>query len=142
MSAQLRALLILAIALVRSLLGRLAGKRTGLPVFLENYREDRLPPVDADERDRMPAFSGCVACGRCDRGEGARIAASRGEYPGLMRVVLASSRSMPDYDAAARAIAHVPDEVLDEKEARCPTAVPFRQLFRFIRAKAAASAPG
>lgn len=141
MSGQLRALVILALALLRSLAARLAGRKTGLPVFLDNYRDDRLPPVDADDRDAMPGFSHCVACGLCDRGEGARIAASGGEYPGLMRIVLASSRSMPDYDAAVRALAHVPDDVLVEKEMLCPTSVPFRRLFRFVREKAAASRP-
>lgn len=141
MSGQLRALVILALALLRSLLARLSGRATGLPLFLANYRDDRLPPVEPADRDAMPAFSGCVACGLCDRGEGARIAGSRGEYPGLMRLVLASSRSMPDFDAAARALAHVPDDVLAEKEALCPTSVPFRRLFRFVRGKAAVGAP-
>ncbi len=121
---------------MRSLVARVSGRPTGLPLFLENYRDDRLPPVGPDDRDAMPAFSGCVACGLCDRGEGERIAASRGEYPGLMRLVLASSRSMPDFDAAARALAHVPDAVLAEKEAVCPTSIPFRRLARFVRDKA------
>jgi hypothetical protein len=43
---------------------------------------------------------------------------------------------MPDYDAAATALEFVPDEVLAAKEPACPTGVPFRELARFVRAKA------
>ncbi len=54
-----------------------------------------------------------------------------------MAVVLASSRSMPDFDAAALALDHVPEAVLAAKEDVCPTGVPFVALSRFVRAKAA-----
>ena len=39
----------------------------------------------------------------------------------MMAVVLASTRSMPDLDAAAIALEHVPEEVLADKESVCPT---------------------
>jgi hypothetical protein len=125
------------VALVRVLLLRAMNAKTGLKLFRENYDADRLPPVEPDERDAMSTFSGCFACGRCDVGEAGRIAASRGAYPGLMQVVLASTRSMPDHDAAARALAFVPDDVLREKEAICPANVPFVRLARFVRRNAA-----
>jgi len=67
------------------------------------------------------------------------VAASRGAYPGLMQLVLASTRSMPDFDAAARAFSHVPDTVLECKVARCPVQVPFPELARFVRAQAQAA---
>lgn len=114
---------------------RLFRERTGLPLFYDNYDADRLPPISAEERARFSAFSRCIACGRCDVGEGARMIASDGAYPGLMAVVLASSRSMPDFDAAARALAFVPDEVLIAKARVCPTGVPFLDLARFVRTK-------
>ncbi|MBK6516854.1 MAG: hypothetical protein IPM79_21530 [Polyangiaceae bacterium] len=136
-SGRALAAIVLAVALVRVLILRAFGRVTGLRLFRENYDPDRLPPVDREERAAMPAFSGCFACGRCDVGEGERVRASRGAYPGLMRVVLASSRSMPDYDAAERALAFVPDEVLAAKEPGCPADVPFRALARFVRSKAA-----
>lgn len=131
------ALVVLAWSLLKVSIDRLFGVKTGLPLFHDNYDADRLPPVDAEERARMPAFSRCIACGRCDLGEAERMARSRGAYPGLMAIVLGSSRSMPDYDAAAVALAHVPEEVLAEKERVCPTGVPFRDLARFVRLKAA-----
>lgn len=108
----------------------------GLATFLEHYGADGLRPIDADERERLERFSGCIACGRCDVGEAERIIASAGAYPGLMQLVLASTRNMPDYDAAARGFDHVPDEVLQDKVAICPVGIPFDELAAFVRAKA------
>lgn len=139
-SGRALALTILVWSMIKVWFDRAFGVKTGLPLFHENYDADRLPPLDADERARMQSFSRCIACGRCDQGEAERIGKSAGAYPGLMAIVLASSRSMPDHDAAARALAHVPDEVLSEKEALCPTRVPFLELARFVRRKAELSA--
>jgi hypothetical protein len=136
-SGRALALVVLAWSLIKVLLGRLLGRKTGLALFHENYDADGLAALDAGERARVATFSRCIACGRCDVGEADRIAASRGQYPGLMTIVLSSSRSMPEYDAAARSLAHVPDEVLAQKEKICPTGVPFVELARFIRSKAA-----
>lgn len=130
------AAMVLALALVRVLLLRAFGVVTGLPLFRRNYGPDRLPPVDPDEREAMRSFSGCIACGRCDVGEAERMARSNGRYPGVMRLVLASSRSMPDYDAAVDALDFVDETTLREKEAICPAQVPIAALLRFVRAKA------
>ena len=140
LSGRALALAILAWSLVKVLFARLRGRKTGLGLFHDNYDADRLPPLTAGERAELSSFSRCIACGRCDIGEADRIAASRGAYPGLMAVVLGSTRSMPDYDAAALALDHVPEDVLADKEPLCPTAVPFRALARFVRAKAASMA--
>ncbi len=51
--------------------------------------------------------------------------------------MLASARSMPDYDAAMAAFDAVGDARLAELEARCPTSVPMRQVAAFVREKAA-----
>ena len=59
----------------------------GLAQFHENYGAEGLVPIDLLERERMQQFSGCIACGRCDLGEGERIIASEGSYPGLMQTV-------------------------------------------------------
>lgn len=134
---RIHALLLLAWALVRSLLAPVLGTRRGLADFRRSYAADRLPPVTAEERRLLPQLSGCIACGLCDVGEGARMARSGGVYAGTMDLMLASSRSMPDYDAAARSFDAVGDERLAELEARCPTGVPMRRLAGFVRAKAA-----
>jgi succinate dehydrogenase/fumarate reductase-like Fe-S protein len=137
LSGRALALAVLARSLLAVTLSKLFGARSGLALFHENYDADRLPPVTPEERAELPRFSRCIACGRCDVGEAARMAGSGGAYPGLMAIVLASSRSMPDHDAAALALDHVPEEVLAAKEAICPTGVPFVALARFVRAKAA-----
>ncbi|MCA9625005.1 MAG: hypothetical protein KC731_38535 [Myxococcales bacterium] len=108
----------------------------GLQVFHENYGTEGLQPIEAEEREVMERFSRCIACGRCDLGEGSRIAASRGAYPGLMPLVLAATRSMPDYVAAARGFAHVPVEVLRAKARTCPVRIPFEALAEFVAKKA------
>ena len=64
------------------------------------------------------------------------MAASGGRYRGIMAIMLASSRSMPDSRAAALGLAFVSDELLAEKEQICPTEVPMREVARFIRTKA------
>jgi hypothetical protein len=136
LSGRALALAVLARSLLKVTVDKLFGARSGISLFRENYDADRLPPVDAAERTELPAFSRCIACGRCDVGEAERMAASRGAYPGLMAVVLASSRSMPDFDAAKLALDHVPEAVLAAKEDICPTGVPFVALARFVQAKA------
>lgn len=113
------------------------GTRRGLPEFKAAYAPDRLPPVHADERRLLPLLSGCIACGLCDIGEGVKAASSRGVYGGAMDLMLASSRSMPDFDAAMRSFAAVTDERLAELEARCPARVPMRKVAAFVRAKGA-----
>jgi hypothetical protein len=138
----LRSLWLLGTAFFKVQLLRLFGRKTGLPVFEANYGPDRLPALSPREQAELPRFSGCIACGLCDQGEGERMAASRGAYPGLMQIVLSSTRSFPDFDAAALALEHVPDAVLAAKEPLCPTNVPFVALARFVRAKAADTARG
>lgn len=135
MPPRFKAWLLLATALLRTLLRLLfSRRRDGLAEFRAHYAADGLAPVTEDQRAEMAGFGGCIACGLCDRGEGARIARSKGAYPGVMQLVLAGSRSMPDFAAAARGFQHVTDAVLEEKERGCPTAVPIREIARFVRA--------
>jgi hypothetical protein len=134
---RLHALVILAWALLRSLLAPLLGTRRGLAEFRKSYAADRLPPLTPDERTVLPQITGCIACGLCDVGEGARMARSAGVYAGVMDLMLASSRNMPDFDAAARSFEAVGNERLAQLEARCPVRVPMRKVATFVRAKAA-----
>jgi len=131
------ALLILAWALLRSLVAPLLGARRGLSDFRLSYAADRLPPVSTEERAVLLRASACLACGLCDVGEGAAMARSGGAYTGVMDLMLASSRSMPDYDAAVRSFDAVSDPRLAQLEARCPAHVPMREVAAFVRAKAA-----
>jgi succinate dehydrogenase/fumarate reductase-like Fe-S protein len=139
MPPRLKAILLLALFLLKTVLRRLfTNRKSGIAAFRANYDADGLPPVSSAEREEMPAFSRCIACGLCDRGEASRIEASGGAYRGVMALVLAGSRSMPDYRAAAYSFSFVSDDVLAEKEKICPTGVPFRAIARFVRDKASA----
>jgi succinate dehydrogenase/fumarate reductase-like Fe-S protein len=133
---RLHAVVLLAWALLRSLLAPLFGNRRGLSAFRASYAKDRLPAVLPEERRQLGKLGGCIACGLCDVGEGSRMVASKGRYAGVMDLVLASSRSMPDYDAAARSFALVSDDRLASLEKVCPGRVPMRTLKRFVVAKA------
>jgi hypothetical protein len=133
---RIKAFLLLALALVRTLVRRALGRgRSGLRAFRANYAADGLAPVSAEQRRGMAAFGRCIACGLCDRGERERIARSEGAYRGVMAFVVAASRSMPDFGAAAVTLRHLPDDVLAEKERRCPTKVPMREIAAFVREK-------
>jgi len=136
-SGRIKALLLLALALLKTLLLRaVGGRRDGIAAFRENYDADGLPPVTPAEREGLYAFQRCVVCGICDRGEAGRIARSGGAYRGVMALVIAGSRSMPEFRAAAYGFGFVPAEVLADKERDCPVRIPFRQIADFVRDKA------
>ena len=136
-SGRIKALLLLAVALLKTLVLSMF-RRGGLVRFRENYDADGLPPVTPEERERLVAFQRCTTCGLCDRGEATRIARSGGAYRGVMALVIAGSRSMPEFRAAAYGFKFVPREVLAEKELICPVRIPFREVADFVRDKAAA----
>ncbi|MBX3128664.1 MAG: hypothetical protein KF718_18220 [Polyangiaceae bacterium] len=138
MPGRLKAILLLTWAVLRTAFIRLLGVgRAGIAAFRENYDADRLPPVSEAERAAMSGFGRCIACGVCDRGEAERIARSAGAYRGVMAIVLAGGRSMPDFHAAAKSLGFVPESVIRSKEVDCPADVPILQITRFIREKAA-----
>src|SRR5687767_5760981 len=103
LSGRALSLALLAWSLVRVIAKLLFTRQPpGLVRFQENYGSEGLQPIRPEERAQLERFSRCIACGRCDVGEAERMAASGGEYPGLMQMVLASTRNIPDFDAAAR----------------------------------------
>jgi hypothetical protein len=136
---RLKALVLLGFALVVTLFKRTLLRRRGLAAFLSNYKADGLSSVSYQERAMLGSFGGCIACGLCDRDETRSRQAMAGSYSGLMGVVLAASRSMPDYAAALRSVAHLTPAQLSAKEQLCPTRVPTAAIVDFIRAKAAAA---
>ncbi len=140
MKGRVKALVLLALALVRTL-WRLAWHRhiDGLTRFRENYAEDGLTSISEEDRRAMGSFGRCIACGRCDRGDEQKVLDSHGQYKGTMGLMLAASRSMPDYRAAARGFAFLSDFELEQKESLCPTRVPMRRLAAFVRSNAAAA---
>ena len=135
MVGRLHGLVLLAWAFVAMLFGRLFGlRRKGVKAFRENFDAEGLFALTREQSANLATFSRCIACGRCDQGDGERITASRGAYPGTMALMLASSRSMPDFAAAAAALKFVTDAELAEKERLCPVGVPMRKVAAFIAA--------
>ncbi len=131
---RLHAFVLLAWAFLVMVAKKVVGRGPrGLELFQANFRAERLTSLNADERQEIATFSRCIACGRCDAGDGDRITASRGAYPGTMALMLASSRSMPDFGATLDALGFISDEELAQKEALCPTRVPMRRIAAFIR---------
>jgi hypothetical protein len=53
-----------------------------------------------------------------------------------MALVVAASRSMPDFRAAAYSFSFVSEDTLRRKELQCPAGVPFVRIARFVRDKA------
>jgi hypothetical protein len=138
-SGRIKALFLLALAFVKTLLLRpFTAGQSGVALFRENYDADGLPPVSPDERAGMTSFQRCIVCGLCDRGEAERMARSGGAYRGVMALVVAGSRSMPDFRAAAYTFGFVPEEALREKERICPVRIPFRRIATFVHDKAEA----
>jgi hypothetical protein len=136
-SGRLYALFLLARALIKTIVKRVfGGGLRGLALFEANFEAEHLSKVDGAERGELPTFSRCIACGLCNRGDGERITRSNGAYPGTMGIMLASSRSLPDFPAANEALQWISEEELAEKERLCPTLVPMRRIAVFIRARA------
>src|SRR5947207_5463560 len=134
-AARLHALWLLSWAFVSMLYKRVLGRGPrGLALFRANYAGE-LPAIDSAQDANLGAFSRCIACARCDIGDGQRIAASRGAYPGTMAVMLASSGSLRELDAASEAFRWISDDELGEKEAICPAAVPMRRIAAWYRSR-------
>jgi succinate dehydrogenase/fumarate reductase-like Fe-S protein len=136
-TGRLHALLLLSWAFLVMLAKKVfrTGPR-GIALFRANFEAEHLSSITATERHELASFSRCIACGRCDAGDGQRIAASNGTYPGTMALMVASSRSLPDFAAAGEALRWISDEDLARKESVCPTRVPMRRIAAFIRAHA------
>ena len=128
---------LLLLGVLRSLLRRVfSSGGSGLRRFEAHYAGDGLSPVNAEQRSLLVHGGGCTACGLCDEGEAERMQSSGGAYSGVMAMVLSGSRSMPEYAQAVVALDHLPDDVLAEKEARCPAGVPIVALAALVRDKA------
>jgi succinate dehydrogenase/fumarate reductase-like Fe-S protein len=136
-AARIHALFVLAWAFVVMLLKKVFGTGPrGIALFRANFEAEHLSSLTSAERAELPSLSRCIACGRCNAGDGERIAASKGAFPGTMGLMVASSRGLPDFVAANEALQWISDEDLARKEAVCPTKVPMRRVAAFIRAHA------
>lgn len=136
MVARIKALWLLAVALMATLLGLLVRRSgRGIKQFRAQYDPERLSACRPGELDLLFGLGRCVACGLCDHGEAGRVAASRGTYPGTMPLVLSSVRNTSDLPAAAHAWAFLSPELLDAKQPQCPSGVPLPAVLDFVTRK-------
>ncbi|MBN1945379.1 MAG: 4Fe-4S dicluster domain-containing protein [Bradymonadales bacterium] len=106
----------------------------GVARFLENYREDHLFPFEVSDRELLPLWQRCTACGLCEAvcplKEGSPIEQGRLSY-----LVLASSLWR---DTSIRRWAAKDAEILascsdcDRCEQICPERIPLRALARLV----------
>lgn len=112
---------------------RTFGERRGLSAFLEAYREDRLPPLTAEERGLLRRFDGCLSCGLCDTVARPADRDATDGLPGPSALPASVSRHPPDYDVLGAYLARMEGEDLVRMEQICPARVPFRRLVQMIR---------
>lgn len=118
---------------MRTAARRLWGERRGLPVFFDNYRDDRLLPLTAEERGLLGAFDSCLSCGLCDTMARPVDRGDLGGLPGPSALPSSVSRHPPDYDGVEPYLARLDQEDLARMEAICPSRIPFRRLVQMIR---------
>lgn len=119
----------------------LVGKRPGLVQFELNYSGEGLSTVSRSERLQIAHFGRCIACGLCDRGDAGSIVKSHGKYRSTMSLVLAASRSMPEFKAAQASFGVLDRQQLLVKEQLCPARVPITELAAFVAHHANSVAP-
>lgn len=131
---------------LRTGIRRLVGGTRGMEAFIENYLDDRLPPLAPEERSLLVALDGCIACGLCDtvsieigRSAGADV---KSEFYGPSALPISFSRHPPDFEGLEAYLAHLDREDLGRIEGICPARVPFRQLARMVRQVAERSRAG
>ncbi len=106
--------------------------------FLASYGDEGLFPLDADQRARMPAFSGCIGCGLCDTACPTLAAAHRQLWAGPSDLASALHRSLPDFSLLGPQLAlFAACGDCRACEQLCPQGVPLRELAAAISALAA-----
>ena len=119
----------------RQILRRIARPHRGLEEFRSNYGADRLLPMTRENRDSLPSFSKCIACGLCDHA--IRISGeSSPTFLGPQQFALAGTRNLPDYDALLPTIEILQRANLKELERICPVHVPFEKMVEFADVQA------
>lgn len=121
----------------RQLLRRITARKSGLVQFEENYGADRLLPLTVEDREQLPSFSGCIACGMCDAVFDAYDRTARSEFRGPSDLPLAYTRNLPDYDALPTYVSNLRKGDLEALERVCPARIPFRRLALFVERRAA-----
>lgn len=122
----------------KRLLARAFLPRRGLLRFRESYEAEGLFSLEREERAAVAAMSRCLACGVCDAHFGSYRDVARGALRGPSDLVLAQSRSLPDWDALAVPLAQLERGALERIERLCPARIPLREVARVASRRASA----
>jgi succinate dehydrogenase/fumarate reductase-like Fe-S protein len=122
----------------KRLIARLFFRQHGLARFEAQYGSEGLFALAPEEREAVASLSKCIACGICDASFGPYHGIARSSLRGPSDLVLAQSRSLPDWDALAPALAQLERGRVEEIEALCPAQVPFERVLRVAKKRAEA----
>jgi hypothetical protein len=135
MTALFKAYTLLAFAFVTTVLSRWfrLGSRYGLPAFNRNYAAEQLGAMRPEDNEVLVAAGRCIACRRCEQGDLPLLRRHPTQYPGLSRLVLASTRSMTTASSAWSAWRLLSEQELQLREALCPEGVPIAALAQLVQ---------
>lgn len=109
--------------------------RSGLKLFMENYKGDGLVPLEKSDEAAIRRHSQCIDCGLCSMVCPALLHLPREKFPGPHFVVTTYSRSFSDLKAAHLDLSLCAS--CAECEKICPNAVPIKEAILFIQTKIA-----
>jgi hypothetical protein len=115
------------------LLARGLSRPRGLARFRASYGPERLFELAPDEQEAIASLSRCIACGVCDAHFGGYERVARSAMRAPSDVVLAHSRSLPDWDALALPLAQLERGDLARMERLCPTQIPLARVAEVAR---------
>jgi len=72
--------------------------------FLDNYSEDRLAPLSAEESAKLPEYQKCINCGACAGVCPVYSPSTAGDYRAPDSITAALTRSYPDLGEASDAV--------------------------------------
>lgn len=124
---------------VARLLARAFLPARGLLRFRESYGRERLFELAREEQEVVASLSRCIACGICDAHFGpGYVDVARSTMRAPSDVVLAHTRSLPDWDALIEPLAQLERGDLARIERLCPAQIPLAQVVEVARRRAEA----
>src|SRR6187551_2208404 len=116
MWGRVQSLVLLGLALMKTLLLRLGGASNNVERFNQVYSPDGVLSMSEAEARVLGRASPCTGCGRCDLQQGPRVLDSKVGYRGMTAFVLGGTRSLTDSREVARLISEVPESDFEDAQ--------------------------
>jgi succinate dehydrogenase/fumarate reductase-like Fe-S protein len=120
------------------LVARLFRRDRGLLRFRASYGPEGLFELTPEEQEAVSSLSRCIACGLCDAHFGAYERVARGSMRAPSDVMLAETRSLPDWDALEEPLAQLERGDLARMERLCPAHIPLARVVAVAKRRAEA----